>query len=524
VTRKREDQAMSDRVFGIGIDLGTSTCAVSRVDISSGMPTFMEATDLGGDLQIPSVCYIREDGSLEFGMAARLRHNSPRDAARIVTNVKLLLRENKPLHIQGVEQPVEPKAIIRGLLAYLKHCFEHTAEMTCSRAVVTVPAYGEFDVDYRAAVRDAVMNPEPLFESIAVLPEPDAVLMSIGDLSAFDGETVLVFDMGAGTLDVTIREVSVVDGFPILLQKAIAGSSAAGSKITDALASIALAKRGRNQGFTYSKESLEAAKRMNHLGIDDAKRSLSGSVARGDLAKAAITLLCPDGRGTYSVDLDGDDFMNAVAPVVTEARETVDSALAKSKLVASDIDRYFMVGGSSALQPVKDMVREMFGDRDPNPLQGNFGSILPTLATARGAAIFDLEHDDLGIDSYRAPQIENRLPYSISLVTAAGDGASGEEGRRILVEEGTVLPHGWESHDFYVQRDGQTHLDVRLVRTASEDNQVVDLKPRSCELYEPGRRGSRIEFSWYVETTGELTVRAVDEVGREVDAWTLGTG
>ena len=85
---------MSDRIFGIGIDLGTSTCAVSRVDISAGMPTFMEATDLGGDLQIPSVCHVREDGSLEFGMPAKLKHNSPRDAARVVTNVKLILREN----------------------------------------------------------------------------------------------------------------------------------------------------------------------------------------------------------------------------------------------------------------------------------------------------------------------------------------------------------------------------------------------------------------------------------------------
>lgn len=514
---------MSDRIFGIGIDLGTSTCAVSRVDISAGMPTFMEATDLGGDLQIPSVCHVREDGSLEFGMPAKLKHNSPRDAARVVTNVKLILRENKPLQIPGVEQPIEPKSIIRGLLAYLKECFEHTAEVTCSRAVVTVPAYDEFDADYRAAVRDAVMTPEPLFESIDVLPEPDAVLMSIGDLSAFDGETVLVFDMGAGTLDVTVREVSVVDGFPILLQKAIAGSSAAGSKITDALASIALDKRERGQGFTYSKEGLEAAKRMNHLGIDDAKRILSGSVARGESTKASLALLCPEGKGAYTVDLDNVDFANAVDPIVVEARETIDLALAKAKLVASDIDRYFMVGGSSALRPVRDMVRAVFGDRDPNPLQGNFGSINPMLAIARGAAIFDLEHDDLAIDSYRAPQIENRLPYSISLVTAAGDGASGEKGRRILVEEGTVLPHGWESHDFYIQRDGQTHLDVQLVRTASEDNQVVDLKPRSCELYEPGRRGSKLEFSWYVETSGELTVRAVDEFGREIDSWTLGT-
>lgn len=511
---------MSERLFGIGIDLGTSTCAVSRVDISAGAPTFMEAADLGGDLQIPSVCHVREDGSLEFGMSAKLRHNSPRDAARILTNVKLLLRDNKPLQIPGVEQPVEPKAIVRGLLAYLKQCFEHTAQMTCSRAVVTVPAYNEFDADYRAAVRDAVMSPEPLFESIDVLPEPDAVLMSFGDYSGFDGETVLVFDMGAGTLDVTIREVSVVDNFPILLQKAIAGSSAAGSKITDALALIALAKREREQHFTYSHENLEAAKRMNHLAIDDAKRSLSGAVARGDVAKAAITLLCPDGRAPYTVDLDDVDFTTAVAPVVIEARETIDSALAKAKLVAGDIDRYFMVGGSSALQPVKDMVRSVFNDRDPNPLQGSFGAISPTLAIARGAAIFDYEHDDHAMDSYRAPQIENRLPYSLSLITEV----DGEEDLRVLVEEGTPLPFGPQSVELSIARNGQRRLAVHLVRTSSDDNEVVHLKPRSCELYEPGIEGSRLEFSWVVEASGELTLTATDHKYREIDTWTFGAG
>src|SRR6185295_9780884 len=104
-----------------------------------------------------------------------------------------------------VSEAVAPQAIIRGLLAYLKTCFEKTAKMPCTRAVITVPAHEKYDVDYRGAVREAVMAGEALFESIDIIPEPDAVLLSIGDLSRFEGDRVLVYDMGGGTLDVSIR-------------------------------------------------------------------------------------------------------------------------------------------------------------------------------------------------------------------------------------------------------------------------------------------------------------------------------
>lgn len=503
---------MSDRMFGIGVDLGTSMSAISRVDISGGTYQFFEAHDLGGQREVPSVAYVHPDGRMDFGDVAAHRQHSASDAARVVTNVKLLLRQNEPLQLPGLDTPLPPQDIIRGLLAYLKTCFEKTARMPCTRAVITVPAHEQFDVDYRSAVRRAVMSGESLFESIDIVPEPDAVLLSVGDLSQFEDECVLVFDMGGGTLDVSIREIEMRDGRPFLRQLAVTGSDAAGRSVTEALADRLLEKRQEMQGFTYSTAELAQAKLINFLEVDDVKRRLSGLQHRGDDQAVTCSLLCPADRPQFTVNIRPSEFGQLVAPVELAARETVEKALSEAGFVASDIDRYFLVGGSSRLSQIELMVRDIFGDRSPNPLQGEFGVVDPTLSVVRGAAIADLERrDDSSVPmTMPVPVLERRMPYAISMLVDE------ERATKVLVPKHSDLPYGPVEQVLYLPRTGDTHVDFILVRGDGDPSDCISFHPRSVELFETAVKGQELRVSWFIERSGELTLIAHDHKNREL--------
>src|SRR5690606_27428610 len=247
---------------------------------------------------------------------------------------KLLLRSNQPITVPGVAEPVEPVRLVREFLIYLKSCFESTLKVPCPRAVVTVPAYQSFDVAYKARVREAAMLPEPLFESISTVEEPDAVLLSMGDLSQYYGKTVLVFDMGGGTLDVSVRDVDERDGRPFLTHRAVDGSDAAGRRVTDALSDRVLDAWERKHGFTFTDEERSTARRINHVPIDGAKRHLSRLAAEHgpDSERSFNCKVHFVGKetSTSSTARSVREFTALSRTVCEEARATVEKTLASA--------------------------------------------------------------------------------------------------------------------------------------------------------------------------------------------------
>ena len=506
---------MNDRVFGFGIDLGTSNSAISRVDISSGRPDFAEARDLGGNRDIPSVVYFHPDGTMEFGHVAAQRANSPRDAERVLANVKLLLRSNEPVHLEGLDEPVEPKLIIRGLLAHLKACAERTLSMPCTRAVISVPAHEEFDVDYRAMVRAAAMEGEPLFESISTIPEPDAVLMSIGDLTTFVGRRVLVFDMGGGTLDVSIRDVEERDGRPYLTQLAVVGSNAAGRRVTEALIDLVLDKWQKEQGFTFAKDELLQAARINFISIDDAKRNLSSLVvqhgAESPRAHSCHVISPQAQRAPYAVSVQARELTELSREVCEDAVMTVQKALARAGCTTDEIDDYFAVGGSAQLPLMRERLFDLFG-RQPSPLMGEFGRIESTLAVVQGSAVDDLNRDENAQVPLTSPVLERRIPYSISMVTDQRTTTS------ILVPTDSLLPFGPKTRKFWLD-EGARSVSIILVRGDGPPDSCEVIAPATVELLEPAgiSEGSRqIVITLYVDEGGELTAHAFDHKNREL--------
>jgi molecular chaperone DnaK len=404
---------------------------------------------------------------------------------------------------------------VRGLLAHLKNCFERTMHVPLTHAVVTVPAHEEFDLDYRARVRNAAMSGDPIFESITTIPEPDAVLLSIGDLSPFMGTRVLVFDMGGGTLDVSVREVDEGDGDrPFLRQLAVVGSDAAGRRVTEALAARAVEKWENERGFTFSSADRELVLRNNYLATDDAKKSLSSLAAQfGNDAgrRHEVRLFSPIAdRESYATAISVAEFVALGNPVCEDARSTVEKALARAGCSAGEIDHYFMVGGSSQLPMIKDTLIDIFEGRPPAPLQGQFGTIDSTLAVVRGAAIDDLDQQDTPNVPLTTPVLERRLPYTVSLVVNGG------EATKCLIEAESLLPFGPVNQEFYVPSSGDRSIEIILVRGQGHPDECTIIAPSIIEFLEPGMKGDVLTISWYLDESGELTVSAFDKQDREL--------
>lgn len=512
--------------IGIGIDLGTSNCAVSVVNISTGKYVFSEAYDLAGTPEIPSVVYMDSSGGTKFGGSALGHSTRLPDAERVLTNLKLLLRNNEPINLPGLDDPVTPVELIRGLLSYLKKCFSQTFNASCETVVITRPAYSEFDVDYRHQIREAVLGDEPLFDSFTTLEEPDAVLLSLGSLEELVGKKVLVFDMGGGTLDITIRSVEEQDGRPYLELLAIHGSSVAGRHLTEKVANL-LFERASTNGMlppNLSESDRSSLFRMNFSIIDRAKRVASsltfqadGSNKQAQRLKEPVSLLPVDpGGGAINLALSVADFAKILQPFIAESLDTVKKAVATAGLLPDDIDAFFIVGGGSQIPGLAEALTEYFG-RNPESLIGDYGSIDPRLAVSRGAAVWALTRpaDDGSDVPSTGPVLERRLPYAISQVVNSGRDTF------VLFDEGTLLPAEGSS-DLYAPIDREK-ITIKLVRGMGSPTECVSLADTVVDLVErAGIEAQALKFSYALSLDGELTLLVRDWKDRELPAIRFG--
>jgi molecular chaperone DnaK (HSP70) len=404
-------------------------------------------------------------------------------------------------------------------LAYLKACFERTFNSPCNRVVITAPAYEEFDVDYVAQIRQAVMGDDPLFESFVTISEPDAVLLSLGSLEHFSGKKILVFDMGGGTLDIAIREVELVDGKPFLSQLAVMGSTTAGRKLTELLASEMLNAWEGNRKTPFSNEERESLIRYNFQAIDETKRMLSAlsNTPGTDPKITQVTRLLTNDPGIpqYRPEISVGRFQEFALQIIQEAIETVKMALAKAALLESEIDCYFVVGGSSMLPLLNDELEKFFGKK-AEPLIGTYGVIDKTLAIARGAAVYDLgrNEDDTQQTPNAVPStnpvLERRLPYTISMLV------DGRKFTKALVPEGSILPFGPERFNLYAPSAQDSGLDIVLVRGEGHPDQCVELKPATVMYIDRPTIGEKVFIEVSVSGVGELIVSAHDHKDREL--------
>ncbi|XP_055352351.1 heat shock protein 70 B2-like [Paramacrobiotus metropolitanus] len=379
---------------GVGIDLGTTRCCV-YVRKHGCKPEVVLNAD--GEPITPS--WIRyEQGDNEVGKFAK--EQSPEHPTNTVHSAKRIIGRNfaeeavrtekdrmpfKIINENGspvvqVEQLSEsneiiwrktfrPEQISGTILAYLKTTAEHFLATDVSQAVVTVPA--NFTEPQRAATLSAAYLAG--FSDVTLLNEPTAAAIAYGD--ALDQQsTILVFDFGGGTLDITIMRVEARGEYRVITTDG--DMHLGGEDFDEAIVNYFLRDIEQKHGVNLT----ESAKARAALKIiaEDAKIALSSSKTP-KYRKFAHGLL---GHVKYEAVLLRETFNAMFSDMQEKILAPVNRALTAAKILAPDIDKVVLVGGSSKLPAVKEMLKRFFGKNDAICADTN-----PDEIVARGAAI-----------------------------------------------------------------------------------------------------------------------------------------
>ncbi len=368
VTKKQLSQFNMDSLI-LGIDLGTTNSLVGVVD--SGFPILL--ADAHGDRLTPSVVHYAADHSTTVGAAA-LRQRAL-DPERTVASVKRLIGRREG---EGDWQPqydlaaigVSPVEVSAEVLKHLKGIAESALETTITRAVITVPAF--FNDAQRNATKKAGELAGLTVERI--LSEPTAAALAYGLDKLADRQKIAVYDLGGGTFDISILEMR--DGvFQVL---ATAGDTQLGGDDIDrALAEWVLERSADTpvRNSNISSASLRTGvSALLSAAAEEAKKRLS--------TQDVYTIEIPffDHQQHLSVRVTRADLDAVARPIIERTRRHCLRALTDANLKPSDLDEVILVGGSTRMPLVHDLVREIFG-KAPNTSQN------PDEAVALGAVI-----------------------------------------------------------------------------------------------------------------------------------------
>lgn len=318
----------------IGIDLGTthSLAAIWRNGLSELVPNSL------GFVLTPSVVGLDKDGSILVGQAAKERLQSHPELT--VSAFKRTMGTAKTVTLGRKQFRAEELSSL--VLRSLKSDVEAYLGQTINEAVVTVPAY--FSDAQRVATKNAGLLAG--FSQISLLNEPTAAALAYG-LHQKDSETqFLVFDLGGGTFDVSVLEM--FEG--VMEVKATAGDNHLGGEDIDAaLAQIFLEKSACPKAALL--DPVFHAVLMSR--IEAAKKALSTK----ETANVSITFESK----TYEIDLTVGDLDHAMQPFLERLRSPVERAMRDSKLLPNQLNAVVLVGGSTRLHAVRNLVTKMFG-------------------------------------------------------------------------------------------------------------------------------------------------------------------
>ncbi|MDR1587704.1 MAG: Hsp70 family protein [Treponema sp.] len=474
----------------LGIDLGTSTSEIGCV--IGGTPKILPNSQ--GKLVTPSVVHIGEDGAILVGEEAAEYLFTRPDCTFM--EVKRLTGSGEKLKAHGREYA--PEEIQAMLLSYLVRCAETFLKEKIDRAVITVPAYFT-DVQRRATAKAGELAG---LHVERIINEPTAAALDYGLSNLKECKNVLVYDLGGGTLDVTVLEL-----FEGLIDvKASSGNNHLGGKDFDEIIMRHLADpTGDERALMRLKKAAE-----------DCKIALSAQ----DEYKISLPFLLTGKDGKpVSVErtVRREDFENWVSDKVVSTKEPMMSALADAKLNPGDLQVILLVGGSTRIPCVKKLVEETLG-AIPRSL------VDPDLTVARGAAIQagliegSINNEDLVLTDV--------CPYTLGTAPLQ-DGLFGK--RKVfdpLIPRNTTIPT--EKAAIYTTAvDYQTSVIIDVYQGESSD---PDNNERLGEVrltgIPPARKGKeQIEVSFGYDMNGILQVKAsVVSTDKQVSAEISTTG
>jgi molecular chaperone DnaK len=473
----------------VGIDLGTTNSVVAVLE--GGEPTVIPNAE--GSRTTPSVVGFTKTGERLVGNAAKRQAVVNPD--RTVISIKRKMGTADRVTIDGT--PYSPEQISAMILQKLKTDAEAYLGEKVDKAVITVPAY--FNDAQRNATKDAGRIAG--LEVLRIINEPTAASLAYG-LDKKKNETILVYDLGGGTFDVSVLDVG--DG--VFEVRATAGDTRLGGDDFDQRIVDYVADEFRkDQGIDLRKDK-QAMQRLREA-AEKAKIELS-SVVQTSINLPFITA---DAEGPKHLDvtLTRAKFEDLTRDLVQRTEEPFKRALADAGITANDVDEIILVGGSTRIPAIQELVKRLGGGKEPNR------SVNPDEVVAVGAAI---QAGVLG-GEVKDVVLLDVTPLSLGIQTL-GDMFTK------LIERNTTIPTR-KSETFSTAADGQTAVDVVVYqgeRQLASQNKL--LGRFQLTGIPPAPRGiPQIEVTFDIDANGIVNVSAKDKAtGKEQRITISGAG
>ena len=465
----------------IGIDLGTTNSCVAVME--GGKPVVINNAE--GARTTPSIVAFTKTGERVVGEPAK--RQAVTNADKTISSIKRHMGSDYKVSID--DKKYTPQEISAMVLQKLKADAESYLGEKVDEAVITVPAY--FSDSQRQATKDAGRIAG--LDVKRIINEPTAAALSYG-LDNENEQKIMVYDLGGGTFDVSIIEIG--DGVIEVLATA-GDNKLGGDDFDNVITQYMLDEFKKTEGVDLSTDKM-AMQRLKEA-AEKAKKELSSSTTT-NINLPFITATA-EGPKHFDMDLTRAKFDELTAHLVEKTSEPVKTALNDAGLSASELDKVLLVGGSTRIIAVQEMVKKLTG-KEP------FKGINPDECVAIGASIQGGKlAGDAGAGEILLLDV---TPLSLSIETMGGVATR-------LIDRNTTIPTK-KSQIFSTAQDNQDAVDIHIVqgeRQFARDNKT--LGRFRLDGIAPARRGvPQIEVTFDIDANGIVNVSAKDlGTGRE---------